>query len=94
MNLYIVPYFKEYDATKIKKNNIIRWQKSLYNNLSVSYINKIRSVLHNFFKFMCDFHDLEGNPVSQAPILKDNTPEDEIAFWEFAEFKKIYIKSR
>ncbi|GFI41164.1 putative defective protein IntQ [Thomasclavelia cocleata] len=89
MNLYIVPYFKEYNVSEIKKNNIIDWQKSLHNNLSVSYINKIRSVLHNFFKFMCDFNDLEVNPVSQAPRLKDNTPEDEMDFWEFAEFKKF-----
>lgn len=92
MNLYIVPYFKEYDVSKVKKNSIIDWQKSLHSNLSVSYINKIRSVLHNFFSFMCDFHDLEGNPVSQAPRLKDNTPEDEMTFWEFAEFKKFISK--
>lgn len=92
MNLYIKPYFKEYNVSDIKKNNIIDWQGSMYDNLSVSYINKIRSVLHNFFKFMCDFHDLEANPVSQAPRLKDNTPEDEMAFWEFAEFKKFISK--
>lgn len=87
---YVVPYFKDTNVYDIKKVDIINWQKNLYdNNISVVYINKIRPVLHNFFKYLCDYHDLENNPVTLAPRLKNNAPEEEMTFWEFSEFKKF-----
>lgn len=93
INLYVVPYFKDKYVNNIKKSDIIDWQRSLFDDqVSVVYINKIRSVLHNFFKYMCDFHDFENNPVSQAPRLKNNKPDEEMSFWEFSDFKKIIAK--
>ena len=93
INLYVVPYFKDKYVNNIKKSDIIDWQRSLFDDqVSVVYINKIRSVLHNFFKYMCDFHDFENNPVSQAPRLKNKKPDEEMSFWEFSDFKKFIAK--
>lgn len=93
INGYVIPYFKDTDVYDIKKVDIINWQKELYDNkVSVVYINKIRPVLHNFFSYLCDYHELETNPVSLAPRLKNNAPDEEMTFWEFSEFKK-FIKA-
>lgn len=94
INLYILPYFKGRYVHTIKKKDIIKWQKSLLDeqHLSIKYINKIRPVMHNIFKYLCDYYNLENNPVSQAPRLKDNAPNEEMMFWEFSEFKKFIKK--
>lgn len=90
INGYVMPYFKDTNVYDIKKVDIINWQKDLYDNkVSVVYINKIRPVLHNFFSYLCDYHELEINPVSLAPRLKNNAPTEEMTFWEFSEFKKF-----
>lgn len=87
---YVVPFFEGKYVSTIDKKTIIEWQKYLFNNqISIKYINKIRSVLHNFFKYLIEYHDLENNPVAQAPRLIDNAPEENISFWEFDEFERF-----
>lgn len=64
--------------------------KYLFNNqISIKYINKIRSVLYNFFKYLIEYHDLKNNPVAQTPRLIDNAPEENISFWVFDKFERF-----
>ena len=90
INNYILPYFADRDIFSITKEDIINWQKDLFEKgVSIKYINKIRPVLHNIFSYLCDYHGCDNNPVTHVPRLRDNSPYEEMDFWEFEEFKKF-----
>ena len=90
INNYILPYFADFDIFSITKEDIINWQKDLFEKgVSIKYINKIRPVLHNIFSYLCDYHGCDNNPVTHVPRLRDNSPYEEMDFWEFEEFKKF-----
>ena len=90
INNYRLPYFADQNIFTVNKEDIITWQKGLFENgVSIKYINKIRTVLHNIFSYLCDYHGSDNNPVANVPRLKDNSPYEEMDFWEFEEFKKF-----
>ena len=68
INNYILPYFADCDIFSITKEDIINWQKDLFEKgVSIKYINKIRPVLHNIFSYLCDYHGCDNNPVTHVP---------------------------
>ena len=87
INNYILPYFADFDIFSITKEDIINWQKDLFEKgVSIKYINKIRPVLHNIFSYLCDYHGCDNNPVTHVPRLRDNSPYER---WIFGSLKNL-----
>lgn len=90
INKHILPYFDNEIVSDIKKMDIIKWQNYLVDQgLTVKYINIIRPILYNLFQYACEYKDLSTNPVLNTPRLKDNSPKDEMFFWEYREYKQF-----
>ncbi len=87
---HILPYFEDKYVDDIKKADIIKWQQYLMDEgVTIKYINTIRSILHNIFRYACEYRDLESNPVFNTPRLKDHSPKKEMVFWEYKEYKQF-----
>lgn len=95
-NLYILPYFRDKDVTKITKQELSEWQDHIWKlqnekthkTYSYKYKCKIRGYLKHFLSFCEDLYNI---PNSYRTIKRPKRKElkKEIIFWELSEFNNF-----
>lgn len=91
VNLHILPFFKEYDVSKIKPKDILDWKINIQNSneYTVAYLNKIWAQLIAILKHSVKFFELDKSPTENIGSFKSSEVKKEMQFWTIDEFKKF-----
>lgn len=92
-DVYITPYFKNKDISKITKIDLQNWQNFIWNikskktnkKLSWKYLTKVRGCFYNFLEFCKNLYDIP-NQLDNIRIPKNIDIKKEIRFWELEDF--------
>lgn len=93
-NLHLKPFFDKFDILDINIDNISEWHERMENsNYSVTYLNKINSVLKNIFNFAIRKYNLKFNPAKLYGNFKESkineVNEKKLKYISNDEFNKL-----
>lgn len=96
IDTYIVDYFANVDASKVKAKDINIWLSSLkparksINKLSSGTINNARKILRQIFKYGIVNYNLKENPVERSECVAPYSNDKREKFWTVEQYKIFY----